>query len=64
MKKHTTSSPENQPIPVRENKPNSIGDGLKESEKEGCPYPSKKDKQEKNQPEFIDANNNTSKNDD
>lgn len=52
----------NEEKPVRENKPNSIGDGLKPDEKEGYPFPGKADKQYDSQPEFIDPANNNSTN--
>ena len=53
----------NQKNPVRENKPNSIGDSLSDNKKEGYPYPEEKDKQANNQPEFIEKTNDTSKTD-
>lgn len=51
----------NQKNPVRENKPNSIGDGLKSNDKQGYPYPEEQDKQFDDQPEFIDPASNNSK---
>ncbi|MBG9375862.1 hypothetical protein I5907_06420 [Panacibacter sp. DH6] len=52
----------NEEKPVRENKPNSIGDGLKPGEKTGYPFPGKEDKQHDSQPEFIEPANNNSVN--
>ena len=59
---NTDVTKHNQKNPVRENKPNSIGDGLKSNDKQGYPFPEEKDKQLKNQPEFIDPKSNNSKN--
>jgi hypothetical protein len=59
--KETDMTEHNQKNPVRENKPNSIGDGLKSSDKQGYPYPEEQGKQFDDQPEFIDPANNNSK---
>ncbi|QEC69495.1 hypothetical protein FRZ67_20130 [Panacibacter ginsenosidivorans] len=49
--------------PVREGKPNSIADNKTQQDKKQYPYPSEKDKQYKDQPEFIDPGSNSSESD-
>jgi hypothetical protein len=46
--------------PVRENKPTSISDDLKNQEKKDYPFHGEKERKE--QPEFIEPNNRISKN--
>lgn len=58
----TDMTKHNQKNPVRENKPNSIGDGLTSNDKQGYPFPKEGDKQVNDQPEFIDPKSNKSKN--
>lgn len=48
--------------PVREGTPNSISEEKSKKEKQQYPFPSKEDKQYKDQPEFIDPGSNSSKN--
>ncbi|CAN5508855.1 hypothetical protein BH10BAC2_BH10BAC2_37150 [soil metagenome] len=48
--------------PVTEGTADTVADNKQRKEKTGYPFPAEKDKQYKDQPEFIDQGSNSSKN--